>query len=103
MIEALSRIPDRIDDHCLDREADIYEFFVEAKEHPFVIRVVKIAGLIDTHGSLRTLMSTSPVAGNAGGRPQQPAREERFTSPGFIDVTENLPAVRSIVWVMACL
>ena len=54
-------------------------FFVAAKEHPFVIRVAQNRRIEDTHGNLRTLMNTSPVAGEftleVPARPQQPARE----------------------------
>ena len=67
-IEALSqtraRTPEGVEVISIcDREADIYEFFVAAKEHPFVIRVAQNRRIEDTHGSLRTLMNTSPVAG----------------------------------------
>jgi hypothetical protein len=120
-IEALSqthtRTPEGVEVITVcDREADIYEFFVEAKEHPFVIRVAQNRRIEDTHGSLRTLMSTSPVAGEftleVPARPQQPAREAHLQvhfarttlSPPYrpgLPETENLPAVEVyLVWVV---
>ena len=120
-IEALSqthtRTPEGVEVITVcDREADIYEFFVEAKEHPFVIRVAQNRRIEDTHGSLRTLMNTSPVAGEftleVPARPQQPAREAhlqvRFVRttlrPPYrcqLPETENLPAVEVyLVWVV---
>ena len=70
----------------------------------------------DTHGSLRTLMNTSPVAGEftleVPARPQQPAREAHLQvhfarttlSPPYrpgLPETENLPAVEVyLVWVV---
>ena len=120
-IEALSqthtRTPEGVEVITVcDREADIYEFFVEAKEHPFVIRVAQNRRIEDTHGSLRTLMNTSPVAGEftleVPARPQQPAREAHLQvhfarttlSPPYRPVlpeTENLPTVEVyLVWVV---
>ena len=41
-----------------DREADVYEFFVEAsKQHPFVIRAAQNRRSEDTHGTLRDLVN----------------------------------------------
>ena len=120
-IEALSqtraRTPEGVEVISIcDREADIYEFFVAAKEHPFVIRVAQNRRIEDTHGSLRTLMNTSPVAGEftleVPARPQQPAREAHLQvhfarttlSPPYrpgLPETENLPAVEVyLVWVV---
>ena len=120
-IEALSethaRTPEGVEVISIcDREADIYEFFVEAKEHPFVIRVAQNRRIEETQRNLRTLMNTSPIAGEltleVPARQQQPAREAylqvhfaRTTlSPPYRPVlpeTENLPTVEIyLVWVV---
>jgi hypothetical protein len=120
-IEALSqthtRTPEGVEVITVcDREADIYEFFVEAKEHPFVIRVAQNRRIEETQRNLRTLMNTSPVAGEftleVPARPQLPAREAHLQvhfapttlSPPYRPVlpeTENLPTVESyLVWVV---
>ena len=44
-----------------DREADIYEFFVEAKEHPFVIRSGQTRRSEDTYETLKDLVSRAPL------------------------------------------
>ena len=120
-IEALSetyaRTPEGVEVISIcDREADIYEFFVEAKEHPFVIRVAQNRRIEETQRNLRTLMNTSPIAGEltleVPARPQQPAREAHLQvhfapttlSPPYrpgLPETENLPAVEVyLVWVV---
>ena len=43
-----------------DREADVYEFFVEAKASPFVIRAAQNRRSEDTYGSLQALVSHAP-------------------------------------------
>ncbi len=44
-----------------DREADIYEFFVEAKEHPFVIRSGQNRRSEDTYETLKDLVRRAPL------------------------------------------
>ena len=100
-----------------DREADIYEFFVEAKEHPFVIRSAQPRRCEDTYETLNALVSRAPLAGeltlDVPARPQQPARQAHLqvVSPRRHSVcrtvanngpeTKNLPPVRlSLVWVI---
>lgn len=46
-----------------DREADIYEFFTQAKDTPFVIRAAENRKSQDAYGTLKTLMKHTPVAG----------------------------------------
>ena len=100
-----------------DREADIYEFFVEAKEHPFVIRAAQTRRSEDTYGTLKDLVNHTPVAGelrlDVPARPQRPARQAhlqvRFAQTTLClphrcqqrPETQNLPRVRiSVVWVI---
>ena len=65
-IEALSqtqtRTPEGVEVISIcDREADIYEFFVEAKEHPFVIRAAQNRRSEDTYGTVKDLVSHAPL------------------------------------------
>ena len=59
--------------------ADIYEFFVEAKAHPFAIRAAQNRRTEDTHGTLQDLVSQAPLAGevtlDVPARPQHPGRQ----------------------------
>ena len=77
-----------------DREADIYEFFVEAKEHPFVIRSAQNRRSEDTHGTLKTLVSHAPLAGeltlDIPARPEHPARQAHL-QVRFAQTTLRLP------------
>ena len=100
-----------------DREADVYEFFVAAKEHPFVIRAGQNRRSEDTYGPLRDLVSHAPLAGeltlDVPARPQHPARQAhlqvRFAQTTLClphrckqrPETKNLPLVPvSLVWVI---
>ena len=83
-IEALSqtqtRTPEGVEVITIcDREADIYEFFVEAKEHPFVIRSAQNRRSEDTYETLKDLVSRAPLSGeltlDVPARPQHPARQ----------------------------
>ena len=65
-IQALSqtqtRTPEGVEAITIcDREADIYEFFVEAKEHPFVIRSGQNRRSEDTHETLKDLVRRAPL------------------------------------------
>ena len=77
-----------------DREADIYEFFVEAKEHPFVIRSAQPRRSEDTYETLKDLVSRAPLAGeftlDVPARPQQPARQAHL-QVRFAQTTLCLP------------
>ena len=120
-IEALSqthtRTPEGVEVITVcDREADIYEFFVAAKENPFVIRAAQNRRSEDTSGTLKALINQVPLAGEftleVPARPQQPAREAHLQvhfarttlSPPYrpgLPETENLPAVEVyLVWVV---
>ena len=100
-----------------DREADIYEFFVEAKEHPFVIRSAQPRRSEDTYETLKDLVSRAPLAGeltlDVPARPKQPARQAhlqvRFAQTTLClphrcqqrPETKNLlPVPISLVWVI---
>jgi hypothetical protein len=91
-----------------DREADVYEFFVEAKASPFVIRAAQNRRSQDTYGTLKVLMKHAPLAGEftleVPARQGQLARQAhlhvrfaqtRLTPPQRSDATqtENLPDV----------
>ena len=91
-----------------DREADVYEFFVEAKESPFVIRAAQNRRSQDTYGTLKVLMKHAPLAGEftleVPARQGQLARQAhlhvrfaqtRLTPPqrSHATQTENLPNV----------
>ena len=78
-----------------DREADVYEFFVESKEHPFVIRSeTQNRRSEDTHGTLKALASHAPLAGeftlDVPARPKQPARQAHL-QVRFAQTTLCLP------------
>ena len=78
-----------------DREADVYEFFVEAsKQHPFVIRAAQNRRSEDTHGTLRDLVNHAPLAGevtlDVPARPQHPARQAHL-QVRFAQTTLRLP------------
>ena len=77
-----------------DREADIYEFFVEAKEHPFVIHAAQNSRREDTYGTLKDLVSYAPLAGevtlDVPARPQRPARQAHL-QVRFAQTTLCLP------------
>lgn len=100
-----------------DREADIYEFFVEAKEHPFVVRAAQNRRSEDTYGTLQDLVNHVPLAGEltleVPARPQRPGRQAhlqvRFAQTTLClphrcqqrPETKNLPRVSvSLVWVI---
>ena len=101
-----------------DREvSDIYEFFVEAKEHPFVIRAGQNRRSEDTYGTLRDLVRHASVAGeltlDVPARPDCPARQAhlqvRFAETTLClrhrckqrPETKNLPSVPVyLVWVI---
>ena len=86
-IQALSqtqtRTPEAVEVITIcDREADIYEFFVEAKAHPFVIRAAQNRRSEDTYGTLQDLVRQAPLAGevtlDVPARPQHPARQAQL-------------------------
>ena len=99
-IQALSqtqtRTPESVEVITIcDREADIYEFFVEAsKEHPFVIRAAQNRRSEDTHGTLQDLVSHAPLAGeftlDVPARPKCPARQAHL-QVRFAQTTLRLP------------
>ena len=121
-IQALSqtqtRIPEGIEVITIcDREADIYEFFIAAKQQPFVIRAAQNRRIQDTYDTLKTLMNHSPLAGTftleVPARQQQPKRQadlqvyfaQTTLSPPYRSQipgqTENLPTVKVyLVWVI---
>ena len=97
--------------------ADIYEFFVEAKAHPFAIRAAQNRRTEDTHGTLQDLVSQAPLAGevtlDVPARPQHPGRQAhlhvRFAQTTLCvphrckqrPETKNLPPMPiSVVWVI---
>ena len=110
-IEALSqthtRTPEGVEVITVcDREADIYEFFVVAKENPFVIRAAQNRRSEDTSGTLKALINQVPLAGEftleVPARQARPARQAhlqvRFVQttlrPPYrceLPETENLP------------
>ena len=80
LLQTQTRTPEGVEVITIcDREADIYEFFVEAKEHPFVIRAAQNRRSEDTYGTLRDLLSHAPLAGevtlDVPARPEHPARQ----------------------------
>ena len=86
-IQALSqthtRTPEGVEGITIcDRDSDVYEFFVEAKEHPFVIRAGQNRRSEDTYGTPQELVSHAPLAGEVTldipARPKQPARQARL-------------------------
>ena len=99
-----------------DREADIYEFFVEAQEMPFVMRAAQDRVVDNDVVRLRALAESLPVAGEfsiqVAARGAQPAREATL-SVSFTKTTllpphrsqasrsQELPAVEIyLVWVI---
>ena len=98
-IEALSqthtRTPEGVEVITIcDREADIYEFFVEAKEHPFVIRAAQNRRSEDTYGTLQDLVNHAPLSGeftlDVPARPEHPARQAHL-QVRFAQTTLCLP------------
>ena len=119
-IEALhqtqTRTPDGVEVISIcDREADMYEFFVQATDTPFVIRAAQNRNVDDEAGRLRTLVQSQPVAGerlvNVPARGNQPARQAtvsiHFTTTTLLPPyrspavsPQDLPPVDvSVVWV----
>ena len=98
-----------------DREADIYEFFVQAQATPFVIRAAQNRNVDDEAGQLRALVQNQPAAGeqlvSVPARGNEPARQAtvsiHFTTTTLLPPyrqpalhPQNLPAVDvSVVWV----
>lgn len=91
-----------------DREADIYEFFIQAQATPFVIRAAQNRRSQEPFGTLKTLMEHTPLAGaftlDSPARQNQPARQAhlhvrfaqtRLKPPQRSDApqTRNLPDV----------
>ncbi len=120
-IEAVSAIKSEVPEgveviSICDREADIYEFFVEAQEMSFVIRAAQDRVVDNDVGRLRALAESLPVAGEfsikVAARGAQPAREATL-SVSFAKTTllppqrsqasrsQELPAVEIyLVWVV---
>ena len=95
LLQTQTRTPEGVEVITVcDREADIYEFFVEAKEHPFVIRSAQNRRSEDTHGTLKTLVSHAPLAGeltlDIPARPEHPARQAHL-QVRFAQTTLRLP------------
>ena len=98
-----------------DREADIYEFFVQAKETPFVIRAAQNRNVDDEAGQLWASVQKQPAAGEqrveVPARGNQPARHAvvriHFTTTTLLPPyrppvrhAQDLPPVEvSVVWV----
>ena len=98
-----------------DREADIYEFFVEAQATPFVIRAAQNRNVDDETAKLRTLVQSQPAAGQqrveVPARGSEPAREAtvsiHFTTTTLLPPyrhpalhPQKLPPIDvSVVWV----
>ena len=98
-----------------DREADIYEFFVQAQDTPFVIRAAQNRNVDDEAGQLRALVQRQPAAGQQQvkipARSSDPAREAtvsiHFTTTTLLPPyrppafhPQKLPAIDvSVVWV----
>ena len=98
-----------------DREADIYEFFVEAQTTSFVIRAAQNRNVDDEAGQLRALVQSQPAAGQqrvkVSARGGEPAREAtvsiHFTTTTLLPPyrrpalhPQKLPAIDvSVVWV----
>ena len=99
-----------------DREADIYEFFVAAKQSLFVIRAAQNRRSEDTDSTLKTLVSDAPLAGEftleVPARGDQPARQadlevyflHTHLRPPYRQQSkqsENLPKIEVyVVWVV---
>ncbi len=119
-IEALNqtqaRTPDGVEMISIcDREADIYEFFVQAKDTPFVIRAAHNRKVDDQAGQLRAVVQSQPAAGEqlvkVPARGNQPARQAtvsiHFTTTTLLPPyrhpalpPQDLPPVDvSVVWV----
>ena len=95
LLQTQTRTPEGVEVITIcDREADIYEFFVEAKEHPFVIRAAQNRRSQDTYGTLRDLVSHAPLAGevtlDVPARPEHPARQAHL-HVRFAQTTLRLP------------
>jgi hypothetical protein len=113
--EVKSAIPEGVEVIFLsDRESDIYEFFVEAGETPFVIRAAQDRRVDASVSKLSELVRRQEVAGEfrleVARRGNQPAREAmlsvRFTEATLcpprrrVPSSKTLPAVEmSVVWV----
>ncbi len=98
-----------------DREADIYEFFIQAKDTPFVIRAAHNRKVDDETGQLRALVQSQPAAGEQlvkiPARGNQPARQAtvsiHFTTTTLLPPyrhpalpPQDLPPVDvSVIWV----
>jgi hypothetical protein len=64
LAETKARTPEGVEVICIcDREADIYQFFVEAGNTPFVIRAAQNRRVENEIGKLNDLVKTQPVAG----------------------------------------
>lgn len=120
-IEALSqtqaRTPEGVEVITIcDREADIYDLFLQAKQTPFVIRASQNRRIEDTYGTLKTLVSDAPLAGEltleVAARGDQPSRQadlevhfaHTYLRPPYrrqSQQAENLPTVEVyVVWVV---
>lgn len=98
-----------------DREADIYEFFVEAQATPFVIRAAQNRNVDDETGKLHALVQNQPATGQqlvkVTARGDNPAREAsvsiHFTTTTLLPPyrrpalhPQKLPPIDvSVVWV----
>ena len=95
LLQTQTRIPEGVEVITIcDREADIYEFFVEAKEHPFVIRAAQNRRSEDTYGTPQALVSQAPLAGeltlDVPARPEHQARQAHL-QVRFAQTTLCLP------------
>ncbi len=95
LLQTQTRTPEGVEVITIcDREADIYEFFVEAKEHPFVIRAAQNRRSEDIYGTLRDLVNHAPLAGeltlDVPARPQRPGRQAHL-QVRFAQTTLRLP------------
>ena len=96
-----------------DREADIYEFFVQAQDAPFVIRAAQNRNVDDEAGQLFAVVQRQPAAGQqrvkVPARGSEPAREAtvsiHFTTTTLLPPYRQLPPQKlpaidvSVVWV----
>ena len=98
-----------------DREADIYEFFVESQDTPFVIRAVQNRIVDDEMGKLNPLVKSQPASGmlvvKVLARGNRAAREAtvsvHFTTTTLVPPyrsqalqPQNLPAIDvNVIWV----
>ena len=111
-----ARTPDGVEMISIcDREADVYEFFVQAKDTRFVIRAAQNRKVDDQAGQLRAVVQSQPAAGeqlvNVPARGNQPARQAtvsiHFTTTTLLPPYRqpalhppDLPPVTvSVVWV----